>query len=77
MILEGNMKVTKDSLAAEDRAAQEDVAKDIAFLRAAGEGDGLAVLALIEKTFDGGEDPRLIAGIEALRRILNRKPGAC
>lgn len=40
--------------------------------RAAGEGDGLAVLALIEKTFDGGEDPRLIAGVDALKRIVRR-----
>ena len=65
------MTVTLRSLAAEDAAAMADVEKDLAFLRAAGGGDGLAVLALIEKTCDGGgEDPRLLAGIEALRRIL-------
>lgn len=71
------MSVTKASLAAEDAAAMADVEKDLAFLRAAGEGDGLAVLALIEKTFDGGEDPRLLAGIDALRRILGGAAAKC
>jgi hypothetical protein len=45
------------------------VDKDLFFI-ADGEGDGLAVLALIRKKFDGGEDPRLVAGVESLRRII-------
>lgn len=64
------MTVTAKSLAAEDAAALADVEKDLAFFAAAGEGDGLAVLALIRKTFDGGEDPRLVAGVESLERII-------
>ncbi len=64
------MDVMQASLDAEDAIAQADVEKDLAFLKAAGASDGVAVLALIRKTFDGGEDPRLVAGIEALDRIL-------
>jgi hypothetical protein len=67
-----SMKVTLRSLAIEDAAALADVEKDIEFLNVAGRGDGLAVLALIDKTLDGGEDPRLLAGLDALRRILAR-----
>ncbi len=43
-------------------------------MRAAGPGDGPAVLALVERIFDGGEDPRLIAGIAALWRIVSPTP---
>lgn len=56
-------------IAAEDAAALADVEKDLTFMAAAGRDDVLAVLALIEKTFDGGEDPRLVAGMNALQRI--------
>lgn len=70
------MLVTKANLAAEDRAAQADVEKDIAFMGAAGPATALPVLALVEKTFDGGEDPRLTAGIAALWRIVSPTPGA-
>lgn len=58
-------------IAAEDAAALADVEKDLAFMAAASPGDTLAVLALIRKTFDGGEDPRLLAGIQALVRICS------
>ena len=64
------MRVTLKSLAAEDRAAQKDVEKDIAFMAAAGENDGAAVVALVEKALCGEDDRRLVAGIEALKRIM-------
>ena len=65
------MRVTLRSLAIEDAAAMADVEKDIEFMSLAGQGDGLAVLALIDKTLArDGEDPRLLEGLNALRRIL-------
>lgn len=71
------MSVICELIAAEDAAAQADVEKDLAFLRSASEGDGPAVLALIEKTFDGGEDPRLVAGIKALKRTFSKGAAKC
>lgn len=67
-----NVPVTRRSLALEDAAAMADVEKDIEFMSLAGPADGLAVLALIDKTLDGGEDPRLLAGLDACRRIFCR-----
>lgn len=65
-----NAPVTRRRLALEDAALQADIGKDLEFMRLAGRADGLAVLALIDKTLDGGEDPRLLAGLDAFRRIF-------
>jgi hypothetical protein len=71
------MNLTIASLAAEDAADVAHVEKDLPFLRTVGEGDGFAVLPLIEKPFKGGEDPRLVAAIDALPRVLGRVATKC
>lgn len=66
--------VTAETLQAEDDAAQADVAADMALIEGAKTlDDAKRILAIIEKTYDGCEDPRLTAAVTALKRILGRK----
>lgn len=57
-------------LAAMNAVDDAEADAQLAFLEAAGPGDVGAVLDLMGRAIEPGDDPRLLLGLAALRRIL-------
>ncbi len=59
----------RQQIAADLTAGLADAEEQIAALESAGPADVAMVVAIMEKALDADADPRLVAGVAALRRI--------
>lgn len=63
-------KPTAVDIEADDAALAAEADAIIAMIEGAGPGDVLAVLNAMAAALEPGDDPRLVAGVRTLRRIL-------